>query len=730
MFPKILKRLNLILFVFFIICLAAFTFIEKYQGTVFAKENLYYSTWFTIFCMFLTISGICSFIFCIKKKTLSIILIHISILIIVLGYFFTLFTSVKGQIHLREGGSTNSFITKEQKTHLLPFSITLKSFEIEYFTGTNTPKSYKSEVKILEKENQYRKTISINSVFSFHNYRFYQTSFDRDEKGSWFTVKYDPIGIFFTYFGYLLFVGSAILIFFSKKSHFRCLIKNILDKKFLLIIFLPFPLFSYSQPNTLPREQAAQMGELQVFYNKRIMPLQTLARDFTLKITGKDHYKNFSAEQVFFGWIFFPEQWQQEPLIFIKNKDLRKILPVEKNISYQELLLPENKSIIEKYCLKLEQENKQNSLRKTVYEINEKLQLITLLQNGTLLCLFPYTADNKTVWFSPISVLPNVVREGDKHFIQGYFSVMSQVVNENNIQNMNELTQILDDFQKKEGGNSLLSNQQVQMERLYNVIPFDTVIYRFNLILGIISFACLIYHRKKYSIEKILFTLFLISFAFLTFFISLRTYISGRIPLGNGYETLLFLSWITMLIAFVFHKKMPAFPSFGFLLSGFMLLTSTLMNPQIVPLLPILLSPWLSIHVSVIMISYSFLAFTFFNAVTALVFSKIGKGNQIKRITAFSNLFLYFGVFLLGMGIFTGAVWANISWGDYWSWDPKEVWALITFMIYGFALHPLVSHFFTNKKIFHWYMIFAFICVLMTYFGVNYFLGGLHSYSN
>ena len=145
--------------------------------------------------------------------------------------------------------------------------------------------------------------------------------------------------------------------------------------------------------------------------------------------------------------------------------------------------------------------------------------------------------------------------------------------------------------------------------------------------------------------------------------------------------------------------------------------------------MPILLSPWLSIHVSVIMISYAFLTFTFLNAIAALIYLKIGNLHQAERITAFSRLFLYIGVFLLGIGIFTGAVWANSSWGDYWSWDPKEVWALITFMVYGLALHSSVFSFFNNKKIFHWYLIFAFACVLMTYFGVNYFLGGLHSYA-
>ncbi|MCL2131265.1 MAG: cytochrome c biogenesis protein CcsA [Lentimicrobiaceae bacterium] len=728
MFSKIIKRLSFILCIFFIACLAAFTFIEKYKGTAFAKEYLYYSHWFTAVCVCLLASGFCSFVLLQKKKNLLTILIHISLLIIALGYFFTVFTGVKGRIHLREGETKNAFITQKQQTHFFPFSISLQSLEIEHFNGTNAPKNYKSKVEISDGETLQVKTISLNSILSFRHYRFYQTSFDKDGKGTWFTVKYDPFGIFFTYFGYLLFGISMFVIFFRKNGRFKQLIKTALGKTALLILLLFFSLPAHSQPNTISKEQAAQMGKWQVLYNNRIMPLQTLAKDFTLKLTGTDHYNEFSAEQVFFGWIFFPQQWQAEPLIVLKNKELKKLLPIEKTISYIDMLLLENQSIIEKYCMKLERANKQNSLHKTVYEINEKLQLIHLLQNGELLRLFPYAVNGKTVWFSPSSILPNTLAEEEKHFIQGYFSVMHQAVIENNTETITDLTQILSDFQQKQGRKSLLSPQKVQIERLYNAIPFSAIAYRFNLILGIIGFVFLIYNRKKNIVEKIVLFSFSTSFIFLTFFICLRTCISGRIPLGNGYETLLFLSWITMLIAFLLHKKLPAFLPFGFLLSGFMLLVSNIMNPQIAPLMPVLLSPWLSIHVSVIMVSYAFLAFTFLNAIAALIYMKINNLRQAERITAFSQLFLYLGVFLLGIGIFTGAVWANRSWGDYWSWDPKEVWALITFMVYGLALHAPVFSFFSNKKHFHWYLIFAFACVLMTYFGVNYFLGGMHGY--
>jgi len=217
LFNRTIQQLTFALCILFIACLAVFTFIEKYKGAAFAKEQLYYSHWFTAVCVCLLVSGVCLFVFLQKKKSLSTILIHTSFLIIALGYFFTVFTGIKGRVHLREGETTDSFVTQKQHTHTLPFSITLKSFEIDYFSGTDAPKNYKSEFEISEGELRYTKIISLNSILSFRHYRFYQTSFDRDEKGSWFTVKYDPFGIFFTYFGYVLFGVSGIAAFLRKK---------------------------------------------------------------------------------------------------------------------------------------------------------------------------------------------------------------------------------------------------------------------------------------------------------------------------------------------------------------------------------------------------------------------------------------------------------------------------------------------------------------------------------
>ena len=207
---------------------------------------------------------------------------------------------------------------------------------------------------------------------------------------------------------------------------------------------------------------------------------------------------------------------------------------------------------------------------------------------------------------------------------------------------------------------------------------------------------------------------------------ALRWYIGGRIPLSNGYETMQFLALCVLVLAFVFRRRFVFVIPFGFLLSGFTLLVSYLgqMNPQITPLMPVLISPWLSAHVSCIMVSYALLAFTWLNGWLGLFVSR-----EAERLMLFSRLLLYPAVFFLGVGIFIGAVWANVSWGRYWAWDPKEVWALITFMVYALPFHADSLRYFRRPQFFHLYMLLSFLTVLMTYFGVNYFLGGMHSYA-
>ena len=222
-------------------------------------------------------------------------------------------------------------------------------------------------------------------------------------------------------------------------------------------------------------------------------------------------------------------------------------------------------------------------------------------------------------------------------------------------------------------------------------------------------------------------------FLFLSVLIALRGVLSGYFPLSNGYEVMHFLAWTALLLTLLFYRRFQMLLPFGFLLCGFSLLVATMgeANPQITALKPVLSSPLLSVHVVVIMFSYALLAFIMLNGLTAILLHCFSENaqRQIERLKTISHLMLYPAVFCLAIGIFVGAIWANLSWGRYWGWDPKEVWALITLMIYSLALHTDSLPMFCKPMFFHLFAVVAFLAVLFTYFGVNFLLGGLHSYA-
>ena len=284
------------------------------------------------------------------------------------------------------------------------------------------------------------------------------------------------------------------------------------------------------------------------------------------------------------------------------------------------------------------------------------------------------------------------------------------------------------------------SDTKRDMEIFYTKTDVTSILFMANLTFGILALLAFFFLKapRDRIANKALYILLAISFAVHTLSIGLRTYIGGRLPFSNGFETMLLIAWCAMLIALIFSKKIKIILPFGFLASGCALLVAHIgmMNPKITPLVPVLSSPLLSIHVSTIMISYTLFAFVALNSLVSLLqlaFSNRSNYNSVKESLEqnriYSLLCLYPALLFLGAGIFIGAIWANVSWGRYWGWDPKETWALITFLVYSFVLHERSLTFLSKPFSFHVFGLLAFSTVLMTYFGVNYFLGGMHSYA-
>ena len=679
-----MKRLILILYVVLLVVLAVATFVEQARGTAFVGEQVYGSAWF---CALWGVLAALTLIVCIRMRLwrrVPLLLLHGSFLVILGGAFLTFVWGEQGYVHLEEGKATDRFVVRDNGELVpLPFSLRLDSFRVQCYPGTDAPEDYISYVRLTGSDGvEQAATVSMNRILTSGGYRFYQSSYDPDGQGSWLSVNHDPWGIGVTYAGYALLGLSMLGVLFSRGGEFRRLLRHPLLRKggFLTVLLLVGTMTVQAQGRKLPvlkQRQADSLAAVQVIYHDRVVPFNTLARDFVLKLTGRPTYKGLTPERIVGGWLLHPEVWKDEPMIRIKSADLRHRLGVKGDFARLSDLFDGQTYRLQAYWdASKEKTGPLSPLEKAIVETDEKVGLILMLQNGTL-----------------IQPLPT------------------------------------------DGSVAPLPEAKVRAELLYNRIPFSQVLFMFNLTMGLLAFGLLLYKgtrrtppagRAFRAMERVFTCALWAALLFQAVGYGLRWYIGGRVPLSNGYETMQFLALATLLLSVLFRRRFPFTLPFGFLLSGFALLVSYLgqMNPQITPLMPVLVSPWLSSHVSLIMMSYALFAFMMLNGVLALCLRR-----EALRLMLLSRLLLYPAAFFLGAGIFLGAIWANVSWGHYWTWDPKEVWALVTFMVYGVAFHARSLRCFRRPVFFHVYMIAAFLTVLMTYFGVNYVLGGMHSYA-
>lgn len=678
-----MKKFLILIYVVLTGVLMAATFIEHSRGTAFVERYIYHSVWFCCLWGILACFVVVAMARFNWLKRLPVVLLHSSFLIILGGAMLTFLFGEKGYIHLKKGVEVTTFVRESDKHEVsLPFALRLDSFNIKYYSGTEAPSDYVSAVTYVQHGHSASANISMNRVLSVDGYRLYQSSYDDDGSGSWLSVNYDPMGIGVAYTGYVLLALASIGLLISKRESFRRLLQNPLLRKggLLLMLLLVFGASAHAELRAISLEEANTLCAKQVIYQDRIVPLNTLARDFVLKLTGKDAYRGLSPEQVLASWLVYTEDWAREPMIYVKNGALRQMLnhPRGKYIALNELFDGDKYKL--QSMLSGEVCKNDSKLKNAIMELDEKVGLILMLREGTL-----------------IKPLP------------------------------------------EDGSVTPLSETAVKAELLYNKIPFSKLLFMINLTLGILSFGGLLYlglRREDAPVSnavrviKCSFVwLLLASCLFHWMGYALRWYIGGRMPLGNGYETMLFLAGCVLALSCWLQRRFLFVLPFGFLLSGFTLLVAYLgeINPQITPLMPVLLSPWLSIHVSLIMIAYALYAYIFLNGILALCLRH--RPEQVERLMLFSKLMSYPATLFLGVGIFIGSVWANVSWGNYWSWDSKEVWALITFMIYGVAFHGASLPWMRKPMHYHIYMVLAFLSVLMTYVGVNFFLTGMHSYA-
>lgn len=753
-----IKKISAALYVLVIVLMATASIIENFEGTPFAHQYIYGSWWFNLSWALLAGFGI-AYILKQRVRKWDILLLHLSFIVILGGAFLTHVLSYSGMIHLRGDQPTNQYseMISMEKTekHTLPFYVRLDKFDVKYHSGTEAAADYATYFSIIDGRNTIHAKVSMNHIFNYRGVRFYQASYDTDNMGSYLSVNSDPWGVTVTYTGYALLFLTLLWLLIDPKGTFRRLLTSPLLKRGALSIAL-LTLFSIVPQSsraatTIDKATAASFGNLFVNYNNRICPLQTLAIDFTKKIYGKRHYGDANAEQVLMSWIFYASQWNNEPVIKVNSHEMRSRFGLPEYTCLN-AFFHNGEYILGRYAAEYQQ-GQTDAFHKACAEMDNKITLIMQLQQGSLLTMLPDTHNGRTTWYAPSDSLPQQLGRTKILFFKNIFPMLYSQVTMGQETTTRMLIDKLALYQKKNGGSSLPSNNQVKAEHIYNAIPFATILFIVNLTLGFVALLFTIrrmttVHAPAISatqkwVNRCLSGMLMLSFLALSFSLALRWLISGNIPLSNGYESMLSVAWFVQLLSIIAYRKAHIVLVFGFLLSGFFLLVSHIsqMDPSIGPMMPVLNSPLLSIHVSIIMMSYALLALTFICGLTAFMIIGVnrvrgmnhtGSSNtdiQTESLQVLSRIFLYPAVTTMGLGIFIGAIWANISWGTYWSWDPKETWALITFMIYAVVLHTQSLPLFRKPIPYHLYMVIAFLSIIMTYFGVNYILGGMHSYA-
>lgn len=722
-------------YVAIIAVMAAATVIEKLRGSSFAAQNIYGSVWFTIIWAIIGLAGAA---YILRKRLFNNparFMLHPAFALILAGALTTHLFGIQGTTHVRIGEQTNVFINNNNsQISRLPFSIELTSFETVNYPGTQSPMDYVSTLIFRRKTDSATINVSMNNIAQFGNYRFYQSGYDPDGDGSYLSISHDPAGIGITYTGYGLLFLSMILLLAIPSGGFRTTLKKLMNSKLALVaLFLGLSADASAQTSkTLPENLATEFGQLCSYNNGRIAPVQTLARDFTTKLYGKPKYKGFSAEQILTGWILNPAQWASEPMIKLKGEARNIVGNGRKYVSYNDLIA--NIAKLDNAMNDIFS-GKEVAGAKSFREADEKLNIIQMLLNGQILKIFPYTTDNQIVWFSSTDNLPLDMPDDEWLFVKKSMDYIGELAFTHNYDSLSVAIAKIGRYQTKSTAGLLPSVTKLKAERLYNSLNLTKMHAMALTTVGIIAF--LVYtlrltRRKTMwrAVTICLNSLLGLTLAYTALCIVLRGYVGGHIPMSNGSETMMFMSACAMVLTLCLQRRFALVVPFGYIISGLTLMVSSFgeSNPQITHLMPVLASPLLSLHVCVLMLAYTLLAFIMLNGIAAMM---IGRKNseQIDTLYNVSKLMLYPALFLLTAGIFIGAIWANQSWGRYWGWDPKEVWALITMLIYAMPLHPSLFPRLQKPMAAHIFLVAAFMSVLITYFGVNFLLGGMHSYA-
>ncbi|MGB2404535.1 MAG: cytochrome c biogenesis protein CcsA [Flavobacteriaceae bacterium] len=672
-------------------------------------------------------------------------------------------------------GGLDFYLTYGSLPLELPFEIKLNDFIAEKYPGTEKSyASFESKVTVLDIE-PFNYDIYMNHVLDHRGYRFFQSSFDPDEKGTVLSVNHDWWGTYITYTGYILLYLSMMAIFFIGKTRFKDLAKTIdkikAKKAALSLLVLLGVNFSTAQEHLManrskidfdsivladafPKAQAAKFGELVIQdLGGRMKPANTFSSELLRKVSKYDTYKGLNSDQVLLSILNGPAIWYNIPIISLKrgNDSIRKITGVGKKAKYAPLISFFDQQGNYKIATQLEDAYRAgipNQFQKDFIEVDKRVNLLYSALEGKVLRVFPIPDDDNNTWVSFPELEDTNFSGTDSLYVHNvlplYFKSMRLAKTNGDYSEADELLESLKGFQQRYGQNVLPSPEKIKAEISYNRYDIFKKLFSWYLYVGFLFFVVLLVQifrdgKRIRALVNFFKGLTYILFALHSLGLAARWFISGHAPWSDAYESMIYVAWATLLFGLLFGRKSNLTLAATTFVASMILMIAhwNWMDPAIANLQPVLDSYWLMIHVAVIVGSYGPFALSMIIGVVALLLilittqkNKARMDLNIKELTIINELSLTVGLIMLTIGNFLGGMWANESWGRYWGWDPKETWALISIMIYAFVIHMRLIPGLRGRWLFNLSSIVAFASILMTYFGVNFYLVGLHSYAS
>ena len=758
-------RTTILLLLVYAAGLAGATFLEKATSTEMAKRLVYYSPLFLVWQFGLVVNFlvICWQHHLLQSRRWGLLTVHFSFLIILLGALVSHIFGEEGLLHLREGKSSDRIAVRTSDQtyfHTLPFTVELVKFTLSRYPGSSSPSAYESELLVHVDGVTRQERVFMNNVLDVKGYRFFQASYDPDEQGTVLSVNRDVAGRNITYTGYALLTLGLLLSIVGPRTRFGVLRKRLKEMRAPLVGLhclagvgslsaqdMP-DMAQIVQQYAISPDHAERFGRLPMQLRGRMMPINTFSSELLRKLHKSDQFGSLNSDQFLLSLMAMPQMWIRVPLIQVGNHDLVQYFDLQSDpCSYLQLFDEEGNY---KLQAKLEEAytkmaNQRNRFEKDLLKLDEQANLLNQLVSYQMPALFPLESDPAHRWYASGDDLSGYAGK-DSLFVSRilgwYLSEVQAALKSGDWSKADEVLSMISTYQQAKSRGLDIRPEKMEAEVRYNQLDIFRQCKKGYLIMGGVLLVCAfvtLFRRERGWVwaQWILMVGIAAVFVCHTYGMGMRWYIAGYAPWSNSYETMVYVAWATLLAGGFFARRTPLAFALATLFAGVILFVSGLnwMDPEISPLVPVLKSPWLMFHVAVIVAAYGFFGICCLAGLANLLLLSLrNERNQallstrVEELTLVNEMALWVGLALMTLGTFLGAVWANESWGRYWGWDPKETWALITMVIYAVVAHLHLVKRWYSTWLFNLCTVVAFFSVLMTYFGVNYFLSGMHSY--